>query len=430
MNPTTAHWPVRPFAEVADYKAGKTPARANAAYWAKSENVVPWVSISDLEPFGVVMSTKEEANQLAFNEVFRGKLVPAGTLLMSFKLTIGRVATLGVPAVHNEAIISIYPRAGIDQRFLGYYLSKYDYGQLQDRQIKGNTLNKSKIDRIPVPVPPEEEQAAIADVLDRIRQGILLQDSIFSNLSKLKRAAMQQLFTQGLRGEVQKSTEIGPIPESWFVRRLDSHADVLSTRMSYTELQGMMPSDGETTVRVLGIKVSDMNTPGNEVELDDAALEVSVDIDVAKARCAPPGAIIFPKRGAAIATNKKRIAPTWTAFDPNVIGVVARRGLNQRFLFHWFQSFDLRTITDLGPTPQLNKKSLEPLLLPLPPSTDEQEEIAEVLDSLDRKINLHRRKREVLDQLFKSVLHKLMTGECAVKDLDISALSVAEGKVA
>lgn len=67
------------------------------------------------------------------------------------------------------------------------------------------------------------------------------------------------------------------------------------------------------------------------------------------------GTIVFPKRGAAIATNKKRLTDTWSVFDPNVIGVVPGGSINPRFLFQWFQFFDLKGITESGPTPQLNK---------------------------------------------------------------------------
>ena len=137
-------WKEVHFTEIADYKTGRTPARANNIYWRSTDDGVPWVCISDMSNFGTLTETKERITQAAFENIFRGEVVRAGTLIMSFKLTIGRVATLGIDACHNEAIISIYPKAGVDQRYLGYYLSQVDYNALQDRQVKGNTLNKEK----------------------------------------------------------------------------------------------------------------------------------------------------------------------------------------------------------------------------------------------------------------------------------------------
>lgn len=243
---------------------------------------------------------------------------------------------------------------------------------------------------------------------------------------ELKRAAMRELFTRGLRGEAQTETEIGLVPASWLIGRLDRYADVISTWMAYSELEEVNSSEDTDAVHVLGIKVADMNLPGNGVALHRAALEKSLSLATARFRCAAPGTIIFPKRGAAIATNKKRLSTKWTVFDPNVIGVVGKEEIDQKFLFHWFQKFDLRTITEPGLTPQLNKKNLDPVIIPVPPSLDEQREIVHTLDAIDQKIDLHKRKRAVLEELFKTLLHKLMTGEIRVADLDLSALKPAE----
>lgn len=279
---------------------------------------------------------------------------------------------------------------------------------------------------IEVPWVPLAAQRTIAQLIATVRAARRSDARQEEHAQRLKQAAMRELFTRGLRGEAQKETEIGPVPESWNPTRLSDVADVLSTRMSYSELESAQSSAEEDAVPVLGIKVSDMNRVGNEVELHDAALTARLARKVAEYRAAPPGTIIFPKRGAAIATNKKRLSTTWTVFDPNVIGVRSLAALNQRFLFHWFQDFDLRTITEPGPTPQLNKKNLEPLLVPVPLNPDEQREIVAVLDAIDRKIDLHRKKRAVLEELFQALLHKLMTGEVRVDQLDLSALASAK----
>ena len=84
--------------------------------------------------------------------------------------------------------------------------------------------------------------------------------------------------------------------------------------------------------------------------------------------------------------------------------------------------FDLRTITEPGPTPQLNKKNLIPLGIPVPPTLCEQQEIVTILDDIDRKIGIHRQKRTVLEDLFRALLHKLMTGLIRVGELDLSIL--------
>ena len=309
------------------------------------------------------------------------------------------------------------PKAGVDPLFF-YYACK-----AVALPSRGYNRHFKALKEGEIPKPPLEEQRGIARTLQRIDNALSLQDEQLRAITDMKRAAMQLLFTCGLRGEVQNKTEIGPVPKSWHVGQLGQFADVVSTRMVYTELEAVQQPVGEDTVRVLGVKVADMNLPGNEVEMRAAILERTMTKASAEHCCAPPRTIIFPKRGAAIATNKKRISSTWTVFDPNVIGIVAGNCLDQDFLFQWFQIFDLRTITEPGPTPQINKKNLRPLIIPIPTTLKEQREIVTILDAIDRKVDLHRRKRAVLDDLFKTLLHKLTTGEIRVAELDFSTFT-------
>lgn len=420
-----SYWPTRPFAEVADYGVGKTPARANPDYWATSDQAIPWVSISDLEPFGVVTNTKERASRKAFDEVFRGKLVPAGTLLMSFKLTIGRIATLGVPAAHNEAIISVFPRPGIDQRFLGYFLSQFDYEELQDRQIKGNTLNKSKIDRIPVPVPSEQEQAKVADILDTLRHAVNLQSAVLTNLDQLKAAAMQQLFSRGLRGEAQKETEIGSLPGNWELTTIDKHFSVVS---GGTPPRGN-PSywRGGTIPWVKTTEVKYAVITETEERITQAGLDESA------ARLLPPNTLLMAMYGQGVTRGKVGIlgieascnqaCAAMTPIDDRVL---------PRYLYHYLTSqYEMiRSLAHGGQQQNLNLDIVRKIAVRVPPTIDEQQEIVDVLDALDRKIDLHRRKRDVFDELFKSLLHKLMAGEVSADDLDLRALPKLEGSAA
>jgi type I restriction enzyme S subunit len=133
--------------------------------------------------------------------------------------------------------------------------------------------------------------------------------------TELKKALLQKLFTESLRGQPQKQTEIGPVPESWEVVQLGMCCDVVSGSISYTDFLKMASSDAEDTVARMGVKVSDMNLPGNGSRLVTANLMKRLAADIARGKLVPANTVVFPKRGAAIATNKKRL--TWTVLDPN-----------------------------------------------------------------------------------------------------------------
>ncbi|MCB9779849.1 MAG: restriction endonuclease subunit S [Alphaproteobacteria bacterium] len=153
--------------EVARYAVGKTPPTKDPRFWA--DNQIPWVSIGDMPDGGTVVQTGRTVTQTAATEVFRKPLVPAGTLLMSFKLTIGKVALLGVDAYHNEAIISVQPKTRLIMRdFLIRVLPMMARGGESKDAIKGATLNSKSLARILVPTPPLAEQHRIIARVDEL----------------------------------------------------------------------------------------------------------------------------------------------------------------------------------------------------------------------------------------------------------------------
>ena len=163
-----ASWEWVRFQDVNQFRIGKTPKRAEPKFWSPSE--VPWVSISDMTQGGSIASTKEGVSAAAIAECFGGQTSPTGTLIMSFKLTIGRCSFLGRDAVHNEAIVSIFPAMSAGESFSTYLSHALPLlSQLGDSKaaIKGNTLNSKSIANLPIPLPPPMEQERIAAKLDR-----------------------------------------------------------------------------------------------------------------------------------------------------------------------------------------------------------------------------------------------------------------------
>ena len=147
---------------------GKTPARGDASYWAKATK--PWVSISDMEDYSHIKTTKEKISDAAASTLM-GSISPRGSLLMSFKLTVGRTSILDIEAYHNEAIISIYPY--IDEEyalrdFLFYSLPILaNMGDSKDA-IKGKTLNSKSLNSLLIPLPPLKEQRHIIKRLEEL----------------------------------------------------------------------------------------------------------------------------------------------------------------------------------------------------------------------------------------------------------------------
>lgn len=152
---------------LADLKIGKTPARAEEKYWA--EGKYPWVSIRDMETGKHINSTRESVSLIAYNDIFKGELVPSGSLLFSFKLSIGKVSVLDIDAFTNEAICAITPY-GYDEvkTYLFKILPVLNLLSEANDAIKGQTLNKRSLSQIMVPLPPLEEQQRIVEKVDEL----------------------------------------------------------------------------------------------------------------------------------------------------------------------------------------------------------------------------------------------------------------------
>lgn len=143
---------------------GKTPARGEQTYWINGK--YNWVSISDMVDGGTISATKEKVSDLAVKEIFSAPISEKGSLLMSFKLSIGKTSILDIDAYHNEAIITVRPV--IDKEYaMRNYLFKVlpliaNLGESKDA-IKGKTLNSKSLANLLIPLPPLQEQQRIIE---------------------------------------------------------------------------------------------------------------------------------------------------------------------------------------------------------------------------------------------------------------------------
>ena len=143
------NWTWVRFGQYIRMSIGKTPPRGETKYWTNGK--YPWVSISDMSDYGLVTTTKESVSENA-KSLF-GEISPAGTLIMSFKLTVGRTSLLNTSAYHNEAIISIYPF--VDK----IYQARNNLFHILP--IISNSLNN-----LLLPLPPLNEQRRIVAMIE------------------------------------------------------------------------------------------------------------------------------------------------------------------------------------------------------------------------------------------------------------------------
>lgn len=162
-------WELKEFSDVANFSIGKTPPTKETKYWGGDDSIV-WVSIGDMVDGGQVRETARRVSLSAQSEIFRRSPWPSGTLLMSFKLTIGKMARLAVPAFFNEAIIAFDSGNETTNEFLFRVLPFISQNAESKGAIKGNTLNSQSIREMLIPIPPIEEQSRLVNVIDGLNQ--------------------------------------------------------------------------------------------------------------------------------------------------------------------------------------------------------------------------------------------------------------------
>lgn len=310
------------------------------------------------------------------------------------------------------------PKPGIDPLFFFYACRAIDLpGRGYNRHF---TVLKEKELSYP---GGDDEQKAIAASLRQTESALAQQSALLDTLQELKRATMTRLFTRGQHGEAQKETEIGPVPESWDVVSFSTVREWLQygTSVHCTTQQQRYPVLRIPNVEPGQVNANDLKYCNlSEAEAGKYLLQ-SGDLLFIRTNG------VLERLGSCAVYDGQ---PQNSLFASYLIRARLKSSVVPRFVAYFYASHIGTSQVAGRATPasdgkyNLNTGTIDSLPLPLPPTLDEQREIVTILDAIDRKIALHRQKRAVLEKLFQSLLHKLMSGEIRVADLDLSELPV------
>ncbi|MFA4087348.1 restriction endonuclease subunit S [Mycobacteroides chelonae] len=278
-----------------------------------------------------------------------------------------------------------------------------------------------------VPAHDRSEQESIAKLLWSLFDLSMTTEQGIATASSLKRAAMQQLFSRGLRGEAQKETEIGQIPESWELVPLGQLGRIGNGSTPKRSTGAYW--DGGTFPWLNSAKVYDRDIRDADQFVTDVALK-ECHLPVLE-----PGAVLVAITGQGKTLGNAAVLSIRATINQHLAYLQTElEKAEPKFVRAYLETQyeHLRAVASGGGSTKgaLTCGFLRGMTVPRPPTIIEQQEIAEVLDVLDRKIELLGRKRDVLDRLFKALLHKLMTGEISVDDVDLSALPSIDGTAA
>lgn len=394
-------WEIKKLGEVCEINIGRTPERGNFKMWdkeKKTENV--WLSIADLNNTenGYISDSTEYVSD---NAVPKMKLVKANTLLMSFKLTIGRCAITKRDLFTNEAIAALpILDKNLDLFFLKYYLENFDWAKLTegDVKVKGKTLNKEKLKEVPITLPPLEEQKRIVKILD---EKFALLETVKAN-AKANLQNAKDLFQSQLTKAFSNTT--------WEKKRLGDCTSIIGDGLHGTpkyDENGNYYFINGSNLTITDIVFTPETKRVNETEYQKYKVELNENT------------VFLSINGSSLGKR--------TAFynnEPVILGKsacyinVKSNTLNKYFLRHFlnsdiFQEYAWKEKTGAA-IPNLGLKAMRDLKIPLPPLS-EQKRIVEQLDSLSEKTkalqDIYKKILLDCDELKQAFLQKAFEGE-------------------
>lgn len=406
-------WEVVRLGDVCDVIGGSTPSTKNKEYWGGD---IPFATPTDITSLqGREISDTKRSITPAGLSSCGSRLLPAGSILLTSRATLGACAINTRPMATNQGFASLFCNERAYNRFIFYKMIALQ--RELDRLGSGSTfkeISKSNVRSLIFPLPPLPEQEKIAEILTTVDDAIEKTTQIVENAKEFKKGLMQKLFTEGIGHTEFKETKIGKIPEYWEVVQLSeilvgqkSTYGIYKERRLYGEgvpilkIGDVFQRDfywGEKAKRVI---LSEKELLSNEVLVND------ILIAVASVKQEGVGKVMYVSR-----LNEK------TAFDHNLASIRTNSNkCNPKFLFYTLKSRIVRKkieslLTKVGTT-FLKASEIDKLLIPLPP-LNEQRQVAEIFLEVDAEIEKEQTYKSELEKLKKGLMQVLLTGKLRV----------------
>jgi type I restriction enzyme, S subunit len=414
-------WSIQRVDSLFDIQQGKSVSKAHR----KGDNQKPFLRTRNIFWGRVDVS---ELDQMHFSEAEEARLkLQAGDLLLCEGGDVGRTAIWenqqdGCYYQNHLHRLRAKQIDGIDPKFALYWFwYAFGVGNIYFGRSNVTTipnLSQSKLGELQVPVPVIAEQRRIANILTTVQAAIEQQKWLTALTHELRSTAMRKLFTEGLRGEKQKETELGFVPKSWELTQLGdciTRAQYgLSVRGSQAGKYPILRMTNQRDGAIVGTNLQ-------YVDLSDE------DMRKFKLKC---GELLFNR------TNSIDLVGRTALFELDgdyvfasyLIRLTIQDGKLEPHFLNYYLNYEatqarLKALASRGVSQSnISASRLKTFTVPIPP-LDEQREIAATLQAVDAKLAMTERKRATLEELFRTLLHLLMTGQIRVNNLDLPGLN-------
>lgn len=189
-------WQIKKAEEVFDISIGKTPSRDDLECFTTKDTDVKWISIADIKDKYFVLNTSEKLTMKAV-EKYNVRIVPKNTVIMSFKLTVGRVAITTDNMTTNEAIAHFKTDNEKMRNYIYWLLKNYNYNSIGSSSSIGNAINSKIVKDMPLLIPDNSTLCKFSDIVEVLMKKILILEKENSNLKNLKELLLLRLYNMG-----------------------------------------------------------------------------------------------------------------------------------------------------------------------------------------------------------------------------------------
>ena len=372
--------------EIFDLQMGKTPSRNNSDYWNTKD--YKWISIADLTKTGKYISkTKEYLSEQAVEESGI-KVIPANTVVMSFKLSIGKTAITAEDMYSNEAIMAFLDKKVVDilPEYIFYMFKYKNWDEGSNKAVMGKTLNKVTLSEVEIEVCPVEEQRAIVNFLDKVMSVSVRREKELILLDDLIKARFVEMFGNPVSNSYELTE--ATLPElGEFGRGVSKHRP----RNDSILLDGKYPLIQTGDIANAGLYITSYNTTYSELGLQQSKMWNKGTLCIT------------------IAANiaKTAILEFDACFPDSVVGFIANERTNNIFIHYWFSFFQeiLESQAPESAQKNINLKILSELKV-IVPEKEKQDEFADFVKQVDKSKVAVQKALDETQMLFDSLMQK------------------------
>jgi len=327
-------------------------------------------------------------------------------------IIVGRKGTIGAITWSNRNFWPIdttyyilLKKPETDLKWLFYKLSSLKLAKLN--MATGTPgLNRDLVYKLQIPLPPLPEQQKIAEILSTVDQAIEKVDDSIAKTERLKKGLMQELLTKGIGHKEFKNTEIGGIPKEWEVVRIKDIGEVFTGKTPSTSKDSYWNGD------IPFITPEDMT---GEKYVYRTNRYVSFEGANQSGKILPPNTVLVVCIGSTV--GKVALTHKESVTNQQINSVLCKEKVDHDCVYYAIshRSYMLKNYSGVAAVPIVKKSLFEEFKIPLPQKITEQQKIAEILSTVDKRLELLRNKKEKMEGIKKGLMNDLLTGKRRVK---------------